>query len=733
MTKSSDWPVSRLVKMIIVIGLLSQYSFAGFFGLDPIEDPQAPTENIDDGALNLQEILSLLWSPIVSNANAQDDELYTYVNSRIRFASEGSVTGKGFTNVRNRMEDAGNDSLSRSLHGSGSYSSENVAGYYSIIESEMPAEIVDEFGDAGDTLFNGTFDSQFSALKTSNLSATYFATPFYLYGPTYLNFSSRWSEITKAKSYQDEVSFLESYRYTTTMNKSSDLTIDAYSVDSLLESNFQGMAVIQYSSPENCFKDSYIGNYNLDQDISSDSLTYSSTGIGFANIDRKIKIDGLQRTYAQGSGDLVLDERIGKDSNSIEKSISLTFKPIEFAPNPGNSLNLSSKWSEGVSSKTDGRILLSESFTDIEVMDKETKVVNPTSIETLANYTGRGEFVIAGENYTTDEVYIGNYSIARRVEIVQLPRYNRPHITVIKQLYIDPANCKVADYNITATNDGNTAFEPVFIRDTFPTGTSFLGSSEPPIELTSRIANWSIEDLSPGESKSIRLRLKIEREVEKLTNRVRATAYYLDTSNKVSRTTSNYNSTVLLDKDICMQGKLSVATTSTLDKKGTTIRFRSTVENLAEYNVSVNLTSYLPEGASFLNSTPRTITMGDDYVTWSFKLNTGKKRTITYYVQYNGSGLIESRAVAHAVSAEGHANLTAETIASVLIPESKTIYVDRIYGDWLAEDLADPLLPVCGSDAGQCLLSPSEDIILYRAPIRTVSPSPGYSSELSCC
>ena len=671
-------------------------------------------------------------SPLISQAEAQDYN-YTYKNSRIRFESEGSVKGKGFTSVRNNMEDAGNDSLSHNLHGSGSYSSETAVRYLSIISSELPEEITDEFGDEGDPLFNDTSDSQFSSLKTVNLSAAYYATSFDLFGHP-LNFSSKWSEVTKAKRGQNEASFQESYRHAEKINKSSDLLIAANEVDSQSVSNFQGMADLQYSSPENCFKDSYIGNYSLERDLSSGQLTYSLTGTGFANVDKKIKIDGLQRTYVHGSGDIALEEKIGEESNSIEKSISLTYKPIEFAVNPENSLNLSSKWSEGVSSQTENHILLSESFTDLVLMDKETKVSDLTNAETRVNFTGRGEFVVAGDNYTLDDVYIGNYSVARKVAIVQLPKYDKPHVTVTKQLYIDRANCKIADYNITVTNDGNTALGPVFIRDTFPTGTSFLGSSRPPIELTTRIANWSIEDLYPGEIEHIRLKLKIEKEVDKLTNRVRATAYYLDTSNKLSKTTSNYNSTVLLDKNICMPGKLSVATTSTLDKKGTgIIRFRSTVENLADYNVSVNLTSYLPEGASFLNSTPKTKIVGDGNVTWSFKLATGKKRSITYYVQYNESGLIESRAVAHAVSAEGYENLTAETSASVLIPEPKAIYVDRIIDDWLPEDLSDPLLPACGSDDGQCLLVPSENTILYPAPIRIVPPSPGYSSELSCC
>jgi hypothetical protein len=147
----------------------------------------------------------------------------------------------------------------------------------------------------------------------------------------------------------------------------------------------------------------------------------------------------------------------------------------------------------------------------------------------------------------------------------------------------------------------------------------------------------------------------------------------------------------------------------------------------------VNLTSYLPEGVSFLNSTPKTKIMGEDNVSWSFKLNAGKKRSITYYVQYNGSGLIESRAEAQAFSLDGHENLTAQAMSSVLIPEPKTMYVNRITGDWLPEYLADPLLPVCESDGGPCLLSPYEDQDMYGIPIRTVPPNPGYTSELPCC
>jgi len=186
---SSDWPAFKLIKIIIIVWLLSQYSCAGGLkiGLDCDEGSAAIAGNGNDQALNFQDALSLLLSPLISGANAQDD-YQTYKNSKIKFESEGTVTGKGFTNVRNRMEDAGNDSLSSSLHGSGSYSSETAASYYSAIASEVPAEIAAEFGDED---INVTYDSQFSALKTSNLSAIYYATPFYPFGQNFLKFSSK--------------------------------------------------------------------------------------------------------------------------------------------------------------------------------------------------------------------------------------------------------------------------------------------------------------------------------------------------------------------------------------------------------------------------------------------------------------------------------------------------------------------------------------------------------------
>ncbi len=751
MMRSRDRPAFRLVKIIIVIALLSQYSCVCglMFGLDLGEDLvdglQASPEDSNGLALCLQgqcgDVIgilsgtSILMSPFISGANAQDDSTYdyTYKNHRIKFESEGSVTGQGFTNVRNRMENVGNDSISRSLHGSGSYSSENEANYYSIIASEVPEEITDDFGEEGDTLFSSFYESEFTTLKTRNLSAVYYITPFYLFGGTFLNFSSKWSDTTKAKSNENGVSLQESYRYATKMNKSNDIVLDSYDLDSKLDTDFRGAADIRYSSPENCFQDSYIGSYNLTQDLSYDEFISSTTGTGFANIDRKIMENGLQRSYAHGSGDLALEEHIGPEENYIAKSISITHKPTEFAVNPGIFLNQSSKWGEGVSSQSDNHVLISESFTGLQLLDKETEVTDMTNAETEANFTGSGEFVIAGDNFTSDEVYAGNYSILRKVAINQLPKYDKPHVTVTKQLYLDPVDCKMADYSITVINDGNWEVGPVFVRDTFPTSTTFQGSSEEPVELTTRIANWSIETLSPGESRNIQVKLRIDKDVDKLINRVRATAY-VDKDNKQSRIYSNYNSTVLLDKNRCTPGELSITTRVDLDKERSgVIRYRSTVENLADYNVSVNFTSYFPEGASFLESSPKTKMVEEDNATWSFKLATGKKKTITHYVQYNGTGLVESIAKAYAISEDGQKNLTAEAAATILIPQPKTLSVDRITGDWLTEDLADTVLPVCGSDGGPCLLSPSDDVNLYRPPVRTVAAPGGYTDELPCC
>ena len=752
MEKNTRPNVAKILKTIMVIGLLFQFSYAGSFltlgnylaifqhtKTPDASNPDVTMFDFPGGCRDIHQdlqILPHLLTPIFFGvANAQDDASYTYESERIKFESDENIIGQGFTSVRTNLVDAGNDSLSRHLHGSGSYLSETATNYYSVNASRLPAESDDEFADLEDLLEISFQDLQFSALKISNLSAAYAAISLPILPNHLLSFSSKWSDVTNAISRQAEESFRESYRYAAKINRSNDLVVDPNNIDAKFASDFHGAADIRYSSPGSCYQDRYTGDFKLSQDLSSDRFLSSSTGTGFVDIDKKVIDEGLQRTYEHGSGDFALEEQIGPEKNYIAKDINLKYQPSEFAIDSKNSLNQSVKWSEGFSSKTEDNILISERFTDIEQMDKFTEAKELTKVQTAVNYTGKGVFRLAEKNFTSIEEYTGNFSISRKVAIVKLPRFDAPHVSVVKQVHLDPIDCKIADYNITVTNDGNWELGPVYVKDTFPTGTSFLQSSAQPIQLTTRYANWSIYTLSPGESISIRLLLKIEKKVNKLTNRVRATAYYTDKSNAQLKKTSNYNSTILVDSSICKPQDLALTLKATLDKdRPNVVSCIATVENNADYNMTANITAFIPEQAGFLESSQKPKFMDEKNASWSFKLLAGKKRTITYKIQLEQAGLIECLAMANATSVDGQKHLTGKARTSILIAESTTYYTNRTIGDWLPEYLADPLLSADGSIPCACIGSQNETITVYREPIRLVPAYPPASRiELPCC
>jgi hypothetical protein len=221
--------------------------------------------------------------------------------------------------------------------------------------------------------------------------------------------------------------------------------------------------------------------------------------------------------------------------------------------------------------------------------------------------------------------------------------------------------------------------------------------------------------------------------VDKLINRVRATAYYLDKSNQLRRTIANYNSTVLLDSVKCPQD-LSLLMKADRDAdSGDIINYRLTAENHLDENLSVNLTAILSPGAQFLDSSQKPGESGEDNVTWSFRLAPAKRKIITYKVRVSGSGLIRGMAEASATSKESGRSLASDSSASVLIPKPSVLTDTQIIDDWLAGSLSTTGADACGSISGKCLLLPNETLNLYKIPIRLVPGSQGYREELSCC
>ena len=574
------------------------------------------------------------------------------------------------------------------------------------------------------------------ASKNDTLFASYSGTSFSLPLQRSISFASMWSDVTHADSNQGDLSYMASYRYATKLNKSISMVVDESDLAAIFESDFQGAADIRYKSQISDFMDRYIGSFVVDEVATSDTATFSSSGKGFVDIDKSIKKDGLTRSYEHGSGDFNLEEQIEPEDNYLAKNISLTYQPVKFDLGSGNSLNHSLKWSEGVSTEEIDRGSISEKFTSLDEMKKETTISDLTQIQTEAKFTGKGEFSVDARNITDEQEYTGNYSIRRNVSIVKYPRYDRQHITAIEEVYFDPADCNIVNYEITLTNDGISDLWPIFVKDTFPLGSAFLESTRVPIELTSRYANWSIEGLYPGESISIGLKLSLIKTVDKLTNRVHATAFALSTADQLVRTYGDYNSTILLDPNRCAPPELllSISPTQDVDNKHN-ITYRLTLENQADYNMSVNVSADIMDDAKMLTTSPKPKTIGDDNLTWSFKLDAGKKKTLSYKVDINRDGLISSGAIAHADSIDGQKHLIRDSRASVFIAKPNDLSVTRIVDDWLPEDLADPLAVsnTDGSVPCLCLSLPADTITLDPPRIEQVRDIQGYDEELPCC
>jgi len=132
-----------------------------------------------------------------------------------------------------------------------------------------------------------------------------------------------------------------------------------------------------------------------------------------------------------------------------------------------------------------------------------------------------------------DEQYEGDYSIERRILLQGVPKYDQPHLNVTKTGEIDLLNCSeqssIVRYTITLENDGNRALGPIFVKDSFPPGASFIDSPMRPTERTAVSANWTRTHLAIGDSATITLILEVSGcGGDEVVNRVKACGGYGD-------------------------------------------------------------------------------------------------------------------------------------------------------------------------------------------------------------
>lgn len=727
-----------LPKIIIILIFLNN----NYTQLEPFVSFVGPEILNDDGIYSLALYLndssstslfpfSLLHLPMSMHFLSSDSDQekgYAYEANATIFKSDGHIAGKGFANTRQSMMNSKIGSLLIKGHGSGNFSGETeVESYQSNISDDTWYS--DSFQDLDDIE-----DKNEIFFKLNQLSSVYQVTSFILPGDQTINFSTGWSQASRACRSDANIYLQESDRFATKIDKSSEIILEDDGLDAKINSKFEGTSDLYYTSGASKYRQMLSGKFQSENEISYGSSISATVGTGFAIIDRQLADKGNQRSYEHGSGRIALKEKIGADD--IEKALDLTYQPVLIQIAPGRWINQSQKWSEGFVNENCDSFSIREKLSSLNKLERTTRIAYTGSFNSKLRFSGMGEFRIKDTNATILEQYLGNFTMNRSLFLKGAPRFNKAHISVSKELTIDPANSEIAIYNITVLNDGNTLLDPIFVIDTFPTGTTFLDSSIEPVELESRYANWSVERLAPGDSTSFELVLGVYRKIEQLSNRIKATGFYIDTSGLTKKTTSSYNLTLPYDG---MSSKLDYKEIS-LSMKAfqdpedpRLIKYKMTVDNQADYDISADLIATIPPEGRFSDSSPRSKNISEENVSWNFSLDAGRKKIFNLEIELNRSGIINSRSLLYFSAAAGGSTQIIQAASSIVIAgdDDKSIVI-RTIDDWLPGDLLNEYPKgICGSGACPCLF-PLDRKYSNLTSIKYISDNNIYGTDLGC-
>ena len=290
-------------------------------------------------------------------------------------------------------------------------------------------------------------------------------------------------------------------------------------------------------------------------------------------------------------------------------------------------------------------------------------------METEVNFSGRARFgALSGDNLKLDQENNGDFFIKRNLLLKGVSSFDRPHVSVIKEGHtrqeeIDGVNVTVAEYKINVNNDGNTALEPVLIRDLFPPGTKFLNSSIKPIKTDSEHANWTLMNLGIGSSITIDLWLKAEPDSD-LVNRVNVAGGYGD-----KWVTASNVSTIEKSWLGCCPPEIYLTETARIDPhKKTIVWYNITLKNNAKSTMTTVIYDRIPSGMRFLNSSMMPSNQSQNVVKWMvMDLAPGEVRYITYGAEASRDGRFTDLVHVDACLEHGLGSVSADTSTDVVI------------------------------------------------------------------
>jgi uncharacterized repeat protein (TIGR01451 family) len=604
------------------------------------------------------------------------------------FDMDQGVSGEGFVNVAN---DYSTTLLGYLIHNNVMASTAETG--------DQDSETVAVLGEPGTELStrehgSGSYESEEQVRLISenksismdkDVEATFGATTLGLYNNRTLNYSSRWTEEAMAKNRITGASMSESYRYITRIDRESSLDVDKNGSTMTVDSEFEGMGHIGFlkkdpssgagGTPTFEAREEYVGSFKVlekvDEYGSAVSSEKAASGEGLVVVDKRV--GESQRSYESGTGRYDSEELIRTHTNYIAKDISLEYAPssLNLTGANGTEINSSMKWKEGIYSKTPGTSYIGEEYTGATELDKETIAKGLNEMDTSANFSGRARFrAVLGDEVDFDEQYEGDYSIERRVLFSGVPKYDRPHLDVVKNGSIREETIfdakeetlagesrdrviKVATYTITLKNDGNKALGPIYVRDLFPPGALYISSSVRPSELTDTYANWTLTHLAIGDVSTIILNLDVtEHHPDELVNRVFVTAGY-DGDKQI--TASNFSALEMEWLTCCPNETVVVKKTAEIDETNSSVVwYRIEISNMDDVTRAATVSDSLPGDMVLLDSTVPFASYEMNTVVWNLvEIGPFETATIVYRVEAQHAGRFVNTVMVDARSVDG--------------------------------------------------------------------------------
>ncbi|HII06128.1 MAG TPA: DUF11 domain-containing protein, partial [Methanotrichaceae archaeon] len=606
----------------------------------------------------------------------------------LEFGMDQAVSGDGFVNVASDYSTTLQPYVIRNEVRV--VSDETVREFYA-------SETVSVLGDPGTELStrehgSGLYESEEQVqLLTKNksismekdMAAIYAPTTLGLYNNRTATYSSKWTEEAKAKNRVTGATMTESYRYATSIDRESRMMLDENESAMEVNSEFDGMGHIGFlKMPTNSTpgvtpifeaREDYTGSFKIlekvDEYGSSVSSEKATSGEGFVAVDKRV--GDSQRSYESGTGTYDSEELIETNTNYIAKDIGLIYAPMNQSLTDDVSIDASQKWKEGMYSKVRNTSFIGEEYTGVTELDKETVALGLNEMDTEAEFSGKARYrAVLRDEVDLDEQYEGDYSIERKILFTGIPKYDRPHLTVVKngsfhkETIFDAKDTTlagesrdkvitVATYIITVENDGNRALGPIYVKDLFPPKAVYINSSVRPTELTETYANWTLTHLAIGDVSTIVLNLDVTKHVPaELVNRVEVCGGY---NGDEWVCASNFTAVEKEWLACCLNENVSVTKTAEVDEMNSSVVwYKIDVVNMDDVTRVATVTDSLPAGMALIDSMVPFASYEKNTVTWNLvEIEPFETVTIAYRVKVSWPGRFVNSVEVDARSVDG--------------------------------------------------------------------------------